>query len=47
MYLSSFGNRLVIVANQAVREKALFGLNFKKYKSLNIVQYCIMERVGR
>lgn len=37
----------MIVATQPVREQALLGTNYKLHKSLSIVQYCIMERVGR
>ncbi|CAL8071448.1 unnamed protein product [Orchesella dallaii] len=42
-----FGSRLIIIANQSVREKALFGTNFRKYQGLSIAQYCVMERIGR
>ncbi|CAL8071516.1 unnamed protein product [Orchesella dallaii] len=42
-----FGSRLIIVAIQSVREKALLGTNFKKHHSLSVVQYCMVERIGR
>ncbi|ODM97753.1 General transcription factor 3C polypeptide 1 [Orchesella cincta] len=42
-----FGSRLIIVAVQSVREKALFGTNFKKHQGLSVVQYCMVERIGR
>lgn len=39
--------KLVIVATQQLRERALMGETANPVIDLNIVQYCFLERVGR
>ncbi|XP_075236331.1 general transcription factor 3C polypeptide 1 [Lycorma delicatula] len=43
----TYGNYLVIVANQDTRKKALIGSNSNPNLELSPLQYCILERIGR
>ncbi|KAF7988582.1 hypothetical protein HCN44_001155 [Aphidius gifuensis] len=45
--LNDYGNKLIIVASQNLRENALMGDCVCPTIDLNIKQYCFLERIGR
>ncbi|PSN39178.1 hypothetical protein C0J52_14051 [Blattella germanica] len=45
--MEKWGSRLVIVAKQEARNIALMGLNCNPHLDLTIMQYCVLERIGR
>ncbi|KAG8234936.1 hypothetical protein J437_LFUL015504 [Ladona fulva] len=42
-----WGNKLVFVANQKTRNNALQGDNIDPVMELTLIQYCVLERIGR
>ncbi|KAJ9600248.1 hypothetical protein L9F63_009473, partial [Diploptera punctata] len=42
-----WNSKLVIVATQDERNAALMGLNFNPHLEISIMQYCVLERIGR
>ncbi|XP_022784579.1 general transcription factor 3C polypeptide 1-like [Stylophora pistillata] len=42
-----WGDCLVMVASQDVREKAIFGLDCDPYLSLSDIQFCLLEHIGQ
>lgn len=42
-----WGDCLVMVASQEVREKAIFGLDCDPYLSLSDIQFCLLEHIGQ
>lgn len=43
----SWGNSLVIVAHQEVRKLILTNPDYNPLTELGILQYCVLERIGR
>ncbi|CAH1403595.1 unnamed protein product [Nezara viridula] len=41
------GNHLIIVANQNTRTRAICSMDFNPLTELGVIQYCILERIGR
>ena len=47
LFCIRWGDCLVLVASQELRNKAIFGLNFDPHVFLSDVQYCLLEYVGQ
>lgn len=45
--ISRWGHKLVVVANQAARNRALRNPDVNPNLELTVMQYCVLERVGR
>ena len=46
LFLPSYGNSLVLVASQELRERALVPLTQSPPGDINDIQYCLLEVVG-
>jgi len=46
-YFNRWDAKLVLVATQDARNTALMGLNINPGLELTIIQYCVLERIGR
>lgn len=45
--MNRWGNKLIIVGSQKLRNEALFPKNISQALQLNAMQYCLLEHVGR
>ena len=45
-YICSYGDSVVLVASQEVRERALFPAYKESFHEMSLIQYCILEAIG-